>query len=333
MLESIQSASLGDDVLKEDKTTNEFQSWMASLTGKDAALFCPSGTMGNKAALTVALPSPPCSVIADPRSFIISTESDGALCGTTIVSIKPRNNHHLVLEDICDYKTTEAYDNTRPPPARLLCLEITLQGTVMPLADLRALCFWARAQDPRIHVHVDGARLWEAVASGAGTLHEYCSAADSVSLVLSKGLGAPAGAVLVGSAEFVAKARICRNISGGAVRAAGILAAPAMAAVQETFLCGQLKLAQQNAAYLSRTWAFHGGQLVFPTETNMVWLKLTQEQKGRFVELTKAYGIKVLEKGLGRVVVHYQICEDAVDRMCRVMEMLLINRTPGGLAD
>jgi threonine aldolase len=323
MLDSIVATTLQDDVGMEDATTNSFQAFIATLTGHQDALFVLSGTMGNQVALRAALTMSPYSVVADQRSHIVRMEIGGpaTLCGAQLREIVPSNGHHLTLEDIKSRTTVSAtiYDC----PTRVICLENTLGGVIFPLAEVARISRWARSQDPPIHMHLDGARIWEAVAAGAGSLSDYCELFDSVQLCLTKGLGAPIGSVIVGSREFVHRARWMRKMVGGGMRAAGVLTAPARVAVQDVFLGGKLERAQRIALSIGQRWIGLGGKLAKPIETNMVWLDLENAagfDKANFFSLANQAGIRMMQGMLeGRIVVHYQICDDAVQRLFRIM--------------
>ena len=177
-------------------------------------------------------------------------------------------------------------------------------------------------------MHLDGARLWEAVAAGAGTLKEYCALFDSVSLCFSKGLGAPVGSMIVGSTAFIERARRLRKPLGGGLRQAGLISAPARVAVEETFLGGKLAGSHEVAKRIAGMWVERGGVLERGCETNMVWFDLEAAGWGkeRFVEVGVEEGVKVLG---GRVVVHYQVGEEGVRRLGRVMDRVLLGGEEG----
>lgn len=171
-------------------------------------------------------------------------------------------------------------------------------------------------------MHLDGARLWEAVAAEAGGLREYCTCFDSVSLCFSKGLGAPIGSVIIGDRAFIEKARHLRKMIGGGLRQAGVVTSAARVAVNETFLGGKLAATHQRAEQVARMWEAKGGKLEKDCETNMVWFDLAAVgvSKERFVEVGIKEGVKVMG---GRLVVHYQISDEAVQRLERVMDTVL----------
>ncbi len=171
-------------------------------------------------------------------------------------------------------------------------------------------------------MHLDGARLWEAVAAGAGTLKEYSACFDSVTMCFSKGLGAPLGSIIIASRPFVERARHIRKGLGGGLRQAGVITASARISVEETFLGNKLAATHQRAREIATMWLNKGGKLTQETETNMVWLDLEAAglSKEEFVEAGVREGVRFLG---GRVVVHYQVCEEAVGRLERVMDAVL----------
>ncbi|KUJ21666.1 uncharacterized protein LY89DRAFT_681106 [Mollisia scopiformis] len=328
MLESIIKTTLLDDVMMEDPTTNSFQDFMADLTGKEAALLVSSGTMGNQIALRSALTSPPYSILCDSRGHILHMEAGGAatLWGALVEGIQPSNGHHLTVADI--QKSAVLRETVYDCPTRVISLENTLSGTIMPLSEVRAISAWARSQNPAIHMHLDGARLWEAVAAGAGELKEFTECFDSVSLCFTKGLGAPIGSIIVGPSSFIKRARITRKVMGGGMRQTGIIAAPARVAVEQVFLGKQLKKAQDTAKFIADAWISMGGKLLKPTETNMIWLDLDAAgiDKLYFAKVAREIGVRTMEGHLeDRLVVHYQICQDAVDIIINVFRVVLQN--------
>ena len=232
----------------------------------------------------------------------------------------PGNRHHLTLSDMKSHAVIST--DTHFCPTRLISLENSLAGTILPLKDCQEISQWARAQNPPIHMHLDGARLWEAVAARAGSLKDYCASFDSVTTCFSKGLGAPIGSIIVASRLFVEKARHIRKGLGGGIRQAGVVTASARISVDETFLGDKLAATHQRAREIATMWQEKGGRLTQATETNMVWLDL--EAAGCSNEAFVRAGVKEGVRFLGgRVVVHYQITEEAVGRLERVMDAVL----------
>lgn len=310
MLQAISKTSLLDDDYQEDSETNSLQEFIAKLTSHESALLVMSGTMGNQVAIRSHLAQPPYSILCDHRAHIIHWEGGGACTwtGAFIKGLIPSNGRHLILEDIQKHAMLDD-GGFHGCPTRLISLENTLDGTIMPLDETQRICDWAHKNE--LKVHLDGARLWEAATAGAGSLTEYAGLFDSVSLCFSKGLGAPIGSMLVGSGEFIRKARWCRKAMGGGTRQAGIITAAARVAVEETFgrgpngEGGKLRATHMKAQQIARAWKSRGGRLSSPTETNMVWLDL--EHAGisgeQWDELGKREGLKLQGS---RLVVHYR---------------------------
>jgi threonine aldolase len=328
MLTAIENTTLFDDVFLEDPTTTSFESAMAGLTCHESALIVLSGTMGNQVALRCHLTQPPHSVLCDSRAHLLNWEAGGvaSLSGAQVMGIAPSNGVYLTLEDVKRHAIIS--DDIHSCPTKVIALENTLSGTIMPLSEVRKISAFARENG--IRLHLDGARLWEVAAAGAGSIPEFCKCFDSVSLCFSKGLGAPMGSVLVGSTAFIKHARWVRKSIGGGIRMSGIIAAAARAAVDDVFghgptgEGGKLQETHARARQIADMWQKIGGKVSWPVETNMVWLDL--EHAGlsaeTFVGISKKHGLKT--RG-GRLVVHYQICDEAVTRLGMVMGEIMSN--------
>ncbi|KAF2460059.1 pyridoxal phosphate-dependent transferase [Lineolata rhizophorae] len=320
MLEAIKRCTLRDDVFSEDPTTLSLESFLAELTGHDAALLVLSGTMGNQVALRAHLQGPPHSVLCDHRAHILKYEAGGtaSLCGALVSAVVPSNGVHLTLEDVKKHAVLS--DDIHACPTKVIELENTLGGAVMPLAECQRISAWARENG--ILMHLDGARLWEAVAAGHGALKDYSACFDSISLCFSKGLGAPIGSIVVGSDAFIKRARWIRKSIGGGLRQAGVVAAPARIAVEETFLGGRLTESHERAREIAELWQSSGGKLSLPTVTNMVWFDLESAgiSEEEFIKIAAKKGLRTLGS---RLVVHYQISDDAIARLREVIEQVL----------
>jgi threonine aldolase len=241
-------------------------------------------------------------------TFVPSVSS---LTGASVKTVVPKNGRYLTLEDI--KANVHLDDDVHTCPTRVVSLENTLNGMVMPLEEARRIS--AFAKEHGLKVHCDGARLWEAVASGAGSLTEYGKCFDTISLCFSKGLGAPVGSVVVGSKEIIKHARWVRKSIGGGLRQPGVVTAAARVAVDETFGKGPngegglLKETHVLAKEIEEMWTSLGGKLIHPVETNMIWIDLDDAgcSFNRMVELGKEAGLKLMG---GRLVVHYQIYQN-----------------------
>ncbi len=333
MLDAITHTTLLDDVVLEDPTTNGLEKHVAALSGHEAALLVMSGTMGNQVALRTHLTQPPHSVVCDIRGHIYNYEAGGvsSLSNAMLIPIRPSNDHHLTLADIKAHAIISA--DVHACPTRVISLENTLNGMIMPLSELRLIAQFAR--ENAIKLHLDGARIWEAVAADAGSLPHYCKEFDSVSMCFSKGLGAPIGSIIVGSKSFIAHARRIRKMIGGGTRQAGVISAAARVAVDEGFgrgpngEGGKLRACHARAKKVAEMWESRGGKLVNPTETNMVWLDLASASISNvdFVQMASGEGLKAFS---GRLVVHYQITDEAIDRLGRVMDAVLKKGSENG---
>ena len=339
MLHAIANTTLQDDVFVEDPTTNNLESFIADLAGHEAALLVMSGTMGNQVALKTHLVQPPHSVLCDIRGHIYNYEAGGVSClsSAMIIPVRPSNDHHLTLEDVKQHCVISS--DVHACPTRVISLENTLNGMILPLSEIRRISTFAREHG--IKLHLDGARIWEAASSDpniAGNLTEICREFDSVSLCFSKGLGAPIGSIIVGSKPFIAHARRIRKMLGGGTRQAGVISAAARVAVEEGFgkgpsgEGGKLRATHVRAREVAGMWEEKGGKLAHPTETNMVWLDLAREgvSSSEFAQLASQEGLKALS---GRLVVHYQITDDALERLGRVMDAVLRKGRETGVAN
>ncbi|KAH7111223.1 l-allo-threonine aldolase [Dactylonectria macrodidyma] len=325
MLEGIIASSLGDGDTDEDAATKSLEEYIAGLVGHESSVLVASGTMGNQVAHQAALRTPPYAILAHHRGHFHTFECGGAayLTGAYIKQAFPSNGHHLKLEDVKRESTLR--ESIYEVPTRITSLENTLSGTIMPLSAAREIYDWAHAQNPPIHVHLDGARLWEAVAAGAFTLREIGQYSDSIQLCFTKGIGAPLGSIVTGTAEFVKRAKWSRKFLGGGMRATGPIAASARIAVDDVFFGGKLKQAQEKAKYASDLWQQLGGKLSTPTETNIVWLDLEASGLGYddFYPLGAKYDLKFRDLQWGRLVFHYQISDDALARLSDFFKAVL----------
>lgn len=329
MLQAITKCTLTDDIYRGDPTTAALENHLATLSGHEAGLLVLSGTMGNQVSIRSHLTSPPHTVLCDARSHIANYEAGGisTLSGAQLITVWPANNHHLTLADITKHVVTS--DDVHAAPTRVISLENTLAGVVMPLSEVKRIHDFAREHN--IILHLDGARIWEAVAANAASLTDYCSLFDSVSLCFSKGLGAPIGSMLVGSSAFIKQAKRIRKMMGGSTRQSGIIAAAARVAVDEGFGSGpngeggKLRDCHAKARRIGKVWEGKGGRLTWPVETNMVWLDLESAgvSNTEFADVAREEGISAQS---GRIVIHYQVAEEALMALERTMERVLAEK-------
>ena len=244
------------------------------------------------------------------------------LSGASLRPITPSNGLYLTLEDIQAHVVLD--DDPKgfhACPTRLICLESPIHGVIFPLDEVRRIASFARKHS--IKMHCDGARLWEAVAAGAGTLSEYCEQFDTVSMCFSKGLGAPAGGIIVGSRDTIRHCRRCRTAVGGSMHQPALITVCARVAVDEVFgltgdgADGKLRSSHQLAKQVSQIWQDKGGKLLSPTDTNMCWVDLEAANcpEERFNELAEKAGVRLSGN---RIVIHYQIAENGEEVMRRL---------------
>jgi threonine aldolase len=233
MRDAMANAEVGDDVFGDDPTVKRLEEKMAEVFGKQAAVFVPSGTMGNLVAVGVHCEVRGSEYVCGDLSHIVHYEQGGLATLMGAHSRQLPTNADGTL-DVAAVEGAIRTDDQHFPRTRVVCLESTHNkrgGKVLPLAyvdEVGELC-----KKYGVKLHVDGARIWNAAAHVGATPARCVLAADSVSVCLSKGLGAPVGSVILGDQEFIRKCRRLRKACGGGMRQAGTLAAAALAAFEE----------------------------------------------------------------------------------------------------
>ena len=230
MREVIANAIVGDDVLGDDPTVQELERHTAALLGKEAAVFVPSGTMGNQLAIR-SLTRTGDAILLDANAHIYCYEAGApaALAGVQVTLLDGERGQFTATQ--LEAALPPKDDHFAPPS--LVCIENTHNrsgGSVWPLEQIASVAVTARKHG--LALHLDGARLWNASSMSGISEAEYASYFETVSVCYSKGLGAPIGSALAGSNEVIAKARFYRKQQGGAMRQVGILAAAALHALQ-----------------------------------------------------------------------------------------------------
>jgi threonine aldolase len=269
MRAAIQAAEVGDDVFNDDPTVNRLQERVAALLGKEAALFVPSGTMSNQICVK-AHTQPGDELICEANCHIYNSEAGGpaALSGVTCRTIE---GDYGIL-DVSQLDGKIRPDNEHLVRTRVVCLENTHNrggGKVYPLDKIQAISAWARQNG--LIMHLDGARLWNAVVATGIPAREWARQFDSVSVCFSKGLGAPIGSALVGPRDFVARGRRIRKLFGGGMRQVGIAAAAALYALENHV--ERLAEDHRNARVIGQAIADTPGLRLDPpeVETNLVF--------------------------------------------------------------
>lgn len=279
MMAAIQAAALGDDVYGDDPTVNELEAATAAVLGKEAAVLIPSGTMGNLAAV-MTWTRPGDEVVVEAEAHIIYYETGGISGIAGCIPLPVHGRDGVLHPELVEPHLRRP--NQHYPRTSLLCVENTHNragGTVTDLETMRGLRQLCDRHG--LALHVDGARLFNASVALGVPASELAGPADSVCIALSKGLSAPVGSVLAGSAEFIARARRARKMLGGGMRQAGVIAAAGLVALRT----GISRLADDHARarLLAKGLAEVEGLTVAGVQTNFVMidtqgLGLTAEQ-------------------------------------------------------
>jgi threonine aldolase len=276
MREAMASAEVGDDVYGDDPTVNALEKLGAAMLGKEAALFVPSGTFGNQLALFTWCPRGS-EIVLGEHCHIVQHEA-GAASVIAAVQTRPVADIDGVLraEDV-RRRLREA--ELHEPATSLICAENAHSlGTMTSLAEMDALR--ALADEWELPIHLDGARIFNAAAALGVDAREIAARADSVMCCLSKGLCAPVGSLLAGSADFIAKARLKRKIMGGGMRQAGILAAAGIIALRE--MTKRLHEDHARAKKIAAMLAEIPGITIKPESVKINMLFFTADRHGRF---------------------------------------------------
>lgn len=315
MRDAMAKAQVGDDVYGDDPTVRELEAYAASLAGKEAALFVPSGTFGNQLALFTHCQRGS-EVILDESCHIVQHEA-GASAIIAGVQLRTVDCGNGMLEADMVQRRVRVGDDIHEPKTSLICLENAhSNGKVISLATMEGI---RRCADRNhIPVHLDGARLFNAAVSLGVQAKDITQYVDSVMFCLSKGLCAPVGSMLAGSRKFVDEARRKRKIMGGGLRQAGVLAAAGLIALKEMRL--RLDEDHANAKRLAEKLAEIPGMIIDPADTQINMVYFGHERNASidseaFVEFMKGKGILINANDANhryRFVTHYWITRDNV---------------------
>lgn len=323
MVKEMTKAIVGDDVYGDDPTAAKLEALAASLMGKEAGLFVPSGTFGNQVAILTHTRRGD-EVIIGSEAHILMHEVGAAsvISGVQLRTIPMALN----TMDPQIVKNTIRQQDIHYPDTGLICLENALgNGAVMPLENMREIS--SIAKDAGIPVHLDGARIFNAALALGVNVKELADCADTVNLCLSKGLCAPVGSVLVGSKAFIDRARKNRKLLGGGMRQVGFLAAAGIYALEH--MVSRLKEDHDNLKYLAEQLSNLPGVTVKQERTaiNMVFFTLPESiiKEADFIEGLLNAGIKSngTEDGEYRFVTHYGIDRFAIDQTIQTMKELI----------
>ena len=306
MREAMMEAELGDDVFGDDPTVNRLQERAAEMFGFEAALLFPSGTQSNLAALM--------SHCQRGEEVILGTEAHsyryeaGGL--SVLGSIHPQavSNRADGTLDLNEVESLIKPDDPHFPRTRLLALENTITGRVIPRSYLEQAV--ALAKKKGLAIHLDGARIFNAATALRTNVKDLCAGFDSVSSCLSKGLGAPAGTVLLGSRDFVQKAKRARKILGGGMRQAGVIAAAGLYALENNV--ERLRIDHDNAEKLAR--GLRELKVDVQLNTNMVLAKIAPEEAHDLASFMSTKGVLVLPRAPMRLVTHLDVDAAGIER-------------------
>lgn len=312
MRRAMARAEVGDDVYGEDPTVRALEELAASLVGKEAALFVPSGTMGNQAAVLTHTARGD-EVVVEQEAHIYWYEA-GGMALLSGVQVRPLRGERGAL-DPQDVEAAIRPADVHFPRTSLVCLENTHNragGTVWPSDRLDAVCRVAHGSD--CAVHLDGARIFNAQIATGTSAARLAAGADSVMFCLSKGLAAPVGSILAGSHDFIGRARKSRKVLGGAMRQAGMMAAAGIVALRT--MVDRLAEDHEQARRLAEGLAVVPGLQVDPrqVETNMVMVGL----KGSGADFCRALAGRGVKAGLMdrhrvRLVTHKDVAREDID--------------------
>jgi threonine aldolase len=324
MRRAMAESVVGDDVLGDDPTVQQLERLAAETMGKEAALFCPSGTMANAIAVKMAT-GPLEEVIVEERSHIFNMESTHLTFISGVTPRPLRSNRGAM--DPKDVAAAVRKPNVHTPRTSLICLENTHNnwgGSVIPLENFRAMR--RIADEHGLKVHLDGARIFNASVASGVPVKDYAREVDSVQFCLSKGLAAPVGSVLVAGRERIEFARRLRKVLGGGMRQVGVLAAPGLIALTE--MVDRLKEDHARAKALAQGISGLPGVRIDPAtvETDIVIFGFDHPTitVPAMIEKMREKGILALAIFGGiRMVTHKDVGDEDVDRAIKAFQEIL----------
>nr|AOE07802.1 threonine aldolase [uncultured bacterium] len=311
-------AEVGDDVFGEDELTNNFQAKMATLFGMEAGLYVPSGTMSNQLALKV-LTQPSNEVLIESKGHILQYETGGASSLSSVQLLPLEGYSGKLSSEQISPAVRGAYD--WEPETKVVCIEHSTNkggGTVYSLDELRSIK--QECERHGLYVHVDGARIWNALVATGQKPQEIGQIADTLSICFSKGLGAPVGSMLLSSTKNIAKARRFRKMWGGGMRQIGLLTAAADYAVEHHW--PKLALDHEHAKTFAQTISEISALQIDldSVQTNIVLFDTGNRNAIEVLEVFGQNGIKMVPFGPStvRATFHFQIEEADVNRLLEV---------------
>jgi threonine aldolase len=308
MRAAMAAAEVGDDVFGDDPTVNRLQERAAALFGFEAALLFPSGTQSNLAALMSHCQRGDECIVGQEAHTYRSEAGGGAVLGS--IQPQPLANRPDGTLDLTEIEAAIKPDDPHFACTRLLALENTIGGRAIGRGYFDEALALARRRG--LATHLDGARVCNAAVKLGLRPADLCRGFDSVSVCLSKGLGAPVGTVLLGRREVVRRARRCRKILGGAMRQAGVLAAAGLYALEHNI--ERLADDHANAERLAAGLARIADLRLEPPQTNMVFVDVPPDRAGALVAHLRSMGVLTLPGTRMRLVTHLDVSAADVDR-------------------
>lgn len=322
MLDAMFEASVGDDVFGEDETVRELETRVAGMLGMEAGLFCPSGTMANQVAIK-ALTQTPGELICDQLSHIYQYEGGGIAFHSGLSVKLLQGERGLITPEMIANNINP--DDVHKPETQLVCLENTCNrggGSIYGLEKIENI--YKVCHLYQLKLHLDGARIFNAIIAGRQDAGMYGKYFDTVSVCLSKGLGAPVGSVLAGSKKTIAAAKRIRKLMGGGMRQAGYLAAAGLYAVDHHIdrLKEDHRLARQIGTLLEgKSYV----ESIMPIETNIVVFRLhPQLSTEKFLATLATNNIRAVAFGPQaiRFVTHLDVSEKILDPLEKVLNKI-----------
>ena len=327
MLEAMLNARVGDDVFKEDPSVNKLEEQLAAMFGKEKALFFPSGTMANQAAIKVHT-QPGHQLICDKYAHVYNYEGGGVSFNSG-VSCKLVDGHRGMMTAKQVEASINPPDFYHSPLTSLVCIENTTNKgggacwDFNELVNIKKVC-----EKNGLAYHLDGARLWNALVAKNESPKQYGELFDTISVCLSKGLGCPVGSVLIGNEESIHKALRVRKVLGGGMRQAGYLAAAGLYALEHHIqrLAEDHKKAKEIETLL-KSLSFI--KKVEPVETNIIIFNLVPDvNEEAFMNNLTSNAIKIISMGQGklRIVTHLDYTNEMHERFLHLMNTMKITK-------
>jgi threonine aldolase len=319
MLAYMMQAPVGDDVFSDDPTVNELEAYAANMFGMEASVFCPSGTMTNQIAIKVHT-RPMDEVICEEGAHVYFYEAGGiAFNSGASVRLLKGDRGRFTAQQVAENINA---DNVHFPRTSLVCIENTCNRgggsyyTIPQLQPIKNVC-----EQHQLKLHLDGARLFNALVATNESPLAYGKIFDSISICLSKGLGAPVGSLLLGRKDFIKEARRVRKVFGGGMRQAGIIAAGGLYALQHNI--NRLKTDHEHAALIGNALQQHlGVKEVWPVETNIIIFQLEENEHAQsLLNLFNEQGIlyHLVAKNAVRLVTHLDITAAMVQQVVQLL--------------